>query len=84
MLEAHGWGELQSELIVMSKADRWAEMADLVDDDILASIAVVAEPDDVAAEIMRRFGDVFTRMNLYLMEPLPAATLGPIVAALSA
>ena len=84
VLEVHGWGELQSELNVMSKAGRWAEMADLIDDEILASIAVVAEPDDVAAEITRRFGDVFTRMNLYLKTPLPAATLGPIVAALAA
>lgn len=83
VLEVHGWGELQSELNAMSKASRWTEMANLIDDEILAAIAVVAEPDDVAAEITRRFGDVFTRMNLYLKTALPAETLGPIVAALA-
>ncbi|NMI00192.1 TIGR03617 family F420-dependent LLM class oxidoreductase [Pseudonocardia acidicola] len=82
VLERHGWGELQSQLNVMSKAGRWKEMADVIDDEVLEAIAVVAEPDDAAAEIRRRYGDVFTRMNLYLKAPLPAEALESIVAAL--
>jgi probable F420-dependent oxidoreductase len=82
VLEVHGWGEVQSELNAMSKAGRWTEMADVVDDEILGAIAVVAEPDDVAAEIRRRYGDVFTRMNLYLKAPLRAEALASIVTAL--
>jgi len=82
VLERHGWGELQSQLNVMSKAGRWKEMAGVIDDEVLEAIAVVAEPDDVAAEIRRRYGDVFTRMNLYLKALLPAEALESIVAAL--
>jgi hypothetical protein len=82
VLEVHGWGEVQSELNAMSKAGRWTEMADVVEDEILGAIAVVAEPDDVAAEIRRRYGDVFTRMNLYLKAPLQAEALASIVTAL--
>jgi hypothetical protein len=73
---------VQSELNAMSKAGRWTEMADVVEDEILGAIAVVAEPDDVAAEIRRRYGDVFTRMNLYLKAPLQAEALASIVTAL--
>lgn len=83
VLDVHGWGELHSELNAMSKAGRWTEMAALVDDEVLTAIAVVAEPDGVAAEIGRRYGDLFTRMSLYLKVPLPAETMRSIVAALS-
>jgi hypothetical protein len=82
VLELHGWGELHHELNVMSKAGRWKEMADLIDDAVLNAIAVVAEPAAVATEIMRRYGDVFTRMSLYLKWPLPADVLRSIVAEL--
>jgi alkanesulfonate monooxygenase SsuD/methylene tetrahydromethanopterin reductase-like flavin-dependent oxidoreductase (luciferase family) len=54
----------------MSKAGRWQEMGDLVDDELLDAVAVVAEPDKVAAEIERRYGDLFTRLQLYVKGPL--------------
>ena len=43
----------------------WAAMGELIDDDVLATIAVVAEPDRVAPELHSRFGDVVDRINLY-------------------
>lgn len=54
-----------------------------VNDEVLGAIAVAAEPDDVAADIRRRYGDVFTRMNLYLKAPLPAETRRSVVTALA-
>jgi probable F420-dependent oxidoreductase len=70
VLDLHGWGDLQTDLNVMSKAGRWREMGDLVDDELLDAVAVVAEPDKVAEEIQRRYGDVFTRLQLYVKGPL--------------
>jgi probable F420-dependent oxidoreductase len=70
VLDVHGWGDLQTELTAMSKAGRWQEMGDLVDDELLDAVAVVAEPDKVAAEIERRYGDLFTRLQLYVKGPL--------------
>lgn len=70
VLDLHGWGDLQTDLNAMSKASRWREMGDLVDDELLNAVAVVAEPDEVAAEIERRYGDVFTRLQLYVKGPL--------------
>ena len=42
VLELHGWGDLQDELNRMSKEGRWAEMGDLIDDEMLETFAVVA------------------------------------------
>lgn len=66
VLELHGWGELQGELNAMTKQGQWKQMGTLIDDDMLSAFAVVAEPDKVAAEVLRRYGDVFTRMHLYV------------------
>ena len=70
VLELHGWGELQSELNAMTKAGRWTEMGAVIDDEVLNTFAIVAEPDDVAAEVLKRYGDVFTRLHLYLKTEL--------------
>ncbi len=56
VLEMHGWGELQSELNMMSKRGQWVEMAGLIDDDILDAFAVVAEPGKVGGELAARYG----------------------------
>jgi hypothetical protein len=40
-------------------------MGALVGDDMLDAFAVVAAPDKVAAELLRRYGDVMTRMTFY-------------------
>jgi hypothetical protein len=40
-------------------------MGEAIDDSVLTTFAVVAEPAAVAAELLRRYGDVMTRMTLY-------------------
>jgi probable F420-dependent oxidoreductase len=65
VLDVHGWGELQAELNRLSKAGEWAHMGELIDDDVLAAFAVVAEPEDVAPRLAERYGDVVTRISLY-------------------
>ncbi|NNL66205.1 MAG: LLM class F420-dependent oxidoreductase [Myxococcales bacterium] len=62
VLERHGWGELQTELNVLSKQGQWAEMGTLVSDEILETFAIVAEPDQVAMKLDARFGDVIDRV----------------------
>lgn len=43
-----------------------ADMAGLVDDDVLGRFAVRAEPHQVAKAVLARAGDVADRINLYL------------------
>jgi probable F420-dependent oxidoreductase len=65
VLDLHGWGDLQTELNRMSKDGRWAEMGELIDDEILAEFAVVAPLDEVAAGLRARWGDVLGRLSFY-------------------
>ncbi|WP_035287297.1 LLM class F420-dependent oxidoreductase [Actinokineospora spheciospongiae] len=64
VLELHGWGGLQDDLNALAKRGRWAEMAGLVDDEVLHAFAVVGSPAEAAAEVRRRFGDVVDRFTL--------------------
>jgi probable F420-dependent oxidoreductase len=65
VLELHGWNGLHEELNALSKKGGWVEMGKLITDDILHNFAVVAEPENVAAELRRRFGDVIQRITFY-------------------
>jgi probable F420-dependent oxidoreductase len=65
VLDLHGWGELQPELNALSKQGKWVEMGERIDDEILSTFAVVAGPDDVAAELGRRYGGIVDRCSFY-------------------
>ena len=65
VLDLHGWGELQPELHAMSKRGEWDRMGALITDEILETFAVVGRPDEVGAEIRRRYGDVVQRVTSY-------------------
>jgi probable F420-dependent oxidoreductase len=72
VLGVHGWGDLQPRLRERTQAGDWVAMADLVDDELLHAVAVVAPPHGVAAEIRRRFGAVLDRVALnapYRVDP---------------
>lgn len=63
VLDSIDAGELQPRLNLMSKEGKWDEMGTLIGDDILPHFAVVAEPNNIAAEIKRRYGDVIDRTS---------------------
>jgi probable F420-dependent oxidoreductase len=64
VLDLHGWGDLQSELYACSKQERWADMADLVDDEVLDTLTIVCLPGDLAGEVGRRYGGLVDRINV--------------------
>jgi len=84
VLDLHGWGDLHRELNRLSKQGQWTEMASLIDDEVLAKFAVVAEPDAVAGALRSRFGDVVDRISFYAPFHLPRARWQQLVAELSA
>lgn len=83
VLDAHGWGDLQPELNAMSKQGRWTEMAGLIDDDILHTIAACGTPAEVAAHVRDRVDGVSDRVCLYQTGPIEAQSLAEIVDALA-
>ena len=66
VLEQHGWGDLQTELNALSKQGRWADMSNLVDDEILSTFAVVADVDDVPARLLERYQGAIDRIGFYV------------------
>jgi probable F420-dependent oxidoreductase len=65
VLELHGWGDLQTELNAKSKQGEWAQMGEMIDDDVLDAFAVVGEPEQLPALIKARYGDIVDRISFY-------------------
>ena len=58
-------GDLQGELNRLSKEGRWKEMGELIDDEMLETFAVIAEPSKLAAGLAERYGGVIDRISFY-------------------
>lgn len=74
VLEVEGWESVQPRLNALSKTGDVAAMAELVTDEMVATLAVRGTPEECAAEIGRRFGDVADRVCCYFPgydAPLP-------------
>ena len=84
VLELHGWGGLQDDLNKLSKEGKWVEMGGLIDDEILHTFAVVAEPEQVAPELNRRYGDVIDRISFYAPYQADRERWLPVIEALKA
>ena len=55
VLDVEGWGDLQPELNALSKQGEWVEMASLVTDEMVSTIAVHGTPDQCARRDRRPF-----------------------------
>ena len=63
VLAVHGWGDMQFELNKLSKEGKWAEMGEMITDDILNVMGVMGEPSGIVAEIQSRYGDFTDRTS---------------------
>ena len=76
VLEVEGWEDLQPELNALSKSGRWDEMPARIDDAMLATLAAVGSPAEVAAVVsrpVRRSGRPGR-----LLHPLPGRRRHPV------
>jgi len=63
VLDLHGWGALHEELHRLSRRQQWAEMSELITDEVLHEFCVVGSPETVTAALLDRYGDVVTRIS---------------------
>jgi probable F420-dependent oxidoreductase len=57
VLEAHGWGELQTEANQLTREGRWEDLGGLITDEILNTFAVVSEDiEQVPTLLTQRYG----------------------------
>lgn len=78
-LEAHGWGELQTELHTLTKAGRWADLASLLTDEVVDALVVRGEPGAIAAALHARYGGLVDRVGLSMPYAVDPGTLAAIV-----
>jgi probable F420-dependent oxidoreductase len=64
VLDLHGWGDRQTELYAASKRGEWDAMVDLVDDEMLDTLTIIATPDTVAKEVGERYGGLVDRITV--------------------
>ena len=63
VLESIGCGDLQGELNAMSKQGRWQEMGTLITDEMLNEFGVMGEPDQIAPQMLSRYGSLIDRTS---------------------
>ena len=64
VLDLHGYGDLHPELKGLARQGRWDDMAGLVDDGLLGTIAVMGEPHEVAPAIRARLAGISDHVSL--------------------
>jgi probable F420-dependent oxidoreductase len=69
ILQCHGWEELQQEANALVRANKWTELASLIDDDILHTFAVVGTPSEVAEQMVQRYRGVVDRISPVIYQP---------------
>ncbi len=63
ILDLHGWGDVGSELTMMSKAGRWSEMDRLIDDEMLETFALVGPIREIPERLAERCSGTVDRVS---------------------
>jgi probable F420-dependent oxidoreductase len=64
-MEAIGRGDLQPELNRLSKAGKWQELGEHIDDDFLEAFTTRGEPDEIAGKLTAKYGEHADRLAIY-------------------
>ncbi|MHB1089871.1 MAG: LLM class F420-dependent oxidoreductase [Ilumatobacteraceae bacterium] len=83
VLDLHGWNDVRAQLNAMSKQGKWELMGELITDEMLNTFAVVGEPEQIAPELNRRYGDVVQRISFYAPYKSDAQRWDKVLAAIS-
>lgn len=68
VLDLHDW-DFGEQLLTMSKAGEWDAMSEVISDEVLGQVAVVAPHEDLGAAIRSRYGDRLDRIGFYTIGP---------------
>ena len=81
VLECHGFDEVGPQLHQMSLRGEWAEMGELISDEMLDAFAVIGEYDEIADKYLERYGGLLDEMSLSLTtsEPVEEVQLRRII-----
>ena len=71
VLAAHGFEEIGQQLHEMSLKGEWAEMGELVSDEMLDAFCVSGEYDEIADEFVRRYGGLLDEVSFTVYSQNP-------------
>ena len=80
VLDAHGWGDLQTELNTLSKRGDWATMSSLITDEMVDELCVVGSLSELPDLIRGRYGDIVQRVAFDIADPDAIARLKEMTA----
>jgi probable F420-dependent oxidoreductase len=63
-LACHGWEEIHNECNRLSKEGRWDDMTDLIDDEVLETLAVVGPRKEIAGKLRERLDGIADGVSL--------------------
>lgn len=66
VMALHGWEHTAEELSGLAARGRWGEMPVQISDEMLETMAVVCEPEGLAAAMQARYAGLIDRLALYL------------------
>ena len=78
-LDAHGWGDLQTELNHLTKEGRWDLIPTLIDDEVRETITVCGAPHQIGELVRARYGDAVDRVGLSMPYDASTDTLASVV-----
>ncbi len=82
VFELHGYGGVHPELKRLAHENRWTEMAGLIDDEFIETIAVVGEPHEIAPKIIDRLHGISASVSLVNNRAPDPSHLAEVVAGL--
>ncbi|PKB72661.1 MAG: LLM class F420-dependent oxidoreductase [SAR202 cluster bacterium Io17-Chloro-G7] len=71
VLETHGFQQIGQQLHQMSLRGQWAEMAELVSDEMLDVFSVSGEYDEIAGKFLQRYGGLLDEVNFAVSTSSP-------------
>ena len=82
VLASIGREDVHEPLRALVREGRFGELSTLVDEEMVAQLAIVGEPDEVASRLAERFGWIADRLALFLPSDPSAETLRTLFAEL--
>ena len=65
VMALHGWKEQAENLSTLAARGKWAEMPEIISDDMLAVFTTVASSNDLPATLKKRYHNIADRLTLY-------------------
>jgi len=65
-MDLHGWGEVAEKLSALARRGQWEEMTAQISDEMLSVFALLEDPSDLPARLVKRYHGLADRLSLYL------------------